>query len=77
MGLCKGKKESLWIRETCFSIDADISFQRFRKWTGAVAADSENDDFGTAYGIPDYAILTPKYSMTLNEEMTAYTALLR
>lgn len=43
---------------------------------GAVAADSGNDDFGTAYGIPaDYAILTPKYSMALNAEMTAYTAL--
>ena len=43
---------------------------------GAVAADAKNDDFGTAYGIPaDYAILTPKYSMTLNSEMTAYTAL--
>lgn len=43
---------------------------------GAVAADAKNNDFGTAYGIPaDYAILTPKYSMTLNSEMTAYTAL--
>lgn len=43
---------------------------------GAVAADSKNDDFGTAYGIPaDYAILSPKYSMALNSEMTAYTAL--
>lgn len=43
---------------------------------GAVAADSEADDFGTAYGIPaDYAFLVPKYSLSLGQEMTAYTAL--
>ncbi len=43
---------------------------------GAVAADSQADDFGTAYGIPaDYAVLVPKYSTSLGQEMTAYTAL--
>lgn len=43
---------------------------------GAVAADSRTNDFGTAYGIPaDYAILVPGYSMSLDQEMTAYTAL--
>lgn len=43
---------------------------------GAVAADLRTNDFGTAYGIPaDYAILVPKYSMSLDQEMTAYTAL--
>ena len=43
---------------------------------GAVSVDSKTDDFGTAYGIPaDYAILCPKYSLTLDKEMTAYTGL--
>lgn len=43
---------------------------------GAVAVDSRSGDFGTAYGIAaDYAILCPKYSLTLNKEMTAYTGL--
>lgn len=43
---------------------------------GAVAADSKTNDFGTAYGIPaDFAVLVPKYSMSLGREMTAYTAL--
>lgn len=43
---------------------------------GAVAVDSRTGDFGTAYGIPaDYAILCPKYSLTLDNAMTAYTGL--
>lgn len=43
---------------------------------GAVAVDSRTGDYGTAYGIPaDYAILCPKYSLTLDREMTAYTGL--
>lgn len=43
---------------------------------GAVSVDSRNGDFGTAYGIPaDYAILCPKYSLSLDSEMTAYTGL--
>ena len=43
---------------------------------GAVAADAGTNDFGTAYGIAaDYAILVPKYSLSLSREMTAYTAL--
>lgn len=43
---------------------------------GAVSADSRTGEFGTAYGIPaDTAILVPKYSMSLDAEMTAYTAL--
>lgn len=43
---------------------------------GAVSSDSRNGDFGTAYGIPaEYAIICPKYSLTLNPEMTAYTGL--
>lgn len=43
---------------------------------GAVSADSRINDFGTAYGIPaDTAILTPKYSMSFDKEMTAYTGL--
>ncbi len=43
---------------------------------GAVSVDSRNGDFGTAYGIPaDYAILCPKYSLSLDAEMTAYTGL--
>lgn len=43
---------------------------------GAVSVDSRTGDFGTAYGIAaDYAILCPKYSLTLDEKMTTYTGL--
>lgn len=43
---------------------------------GAVAVDSRTGDFGTAYGIAaDYAILCPKFSLTLGPEMTTYTGL--
>lgn len=43
---------------------------------GAVAVDSRTGDYGTAYGIAaDYAILCPKYSLTLDREMTTYTGL--
>lgn len=43
---------------------------------GAVAVDSRTGDFGTAYGVAaDYAILCPKYSLTLDREMTTYTGL--
>lgn len=43
---------------------------------GAVAADSRIGEFGTAYGIAaDEAILVPKYSLSLDAEMTAYTGL--
>lgn len=43
---------------------------------GAVSADKRTNDFGTAYGIAaDTAILVPKYSMSLDPEMTAYTGL--
>lgn len=43
---------------------------------GAVSADERTGDFGTAFGIPaDAAILVPKYSLSLDAEMTAYTGL--
>lgn len=43
---------------------------------GAVAVDSRSGDYGTAYGIAaDYAVLCPKYSLTLDRQMTAYTGL--
>lgn len=43
---------------------------------GAVSVDSRTGYFGTAYGIPaDYAILCPKYSLSLDKSMTAYTGL--
>lgn len=43
---------------------------------GAVASDERTGDYGTAYGIPaDTAILVPKYSLSLNAEMTSYTGL--
>ncbi len=43
---------------------------------GAVAEDTDTGRFGTAYGITaDLALLTPKYSLSLNAEMTAYSAL--
>lgn len=43
---------------------------------GAVSSDERVNDFGTAFGIPaDAAILVPKYSLSLNAEMTAYTGL--
>ncbi|MDE6607792.1 MAG: iron-containing alcohol dehydrogenase, partial [Lachnospiraceae bacterium] len=43
---------------------------------GAVSSDERTNDFGTAFGIPaDTAILVPRYSLSLNAEMTAYTGL--
>lgn len=43
---------------------------------GAVTSDERINDYGTAYGIPaDVAILVPKYSLSLNAEMTRYTGL--
>ena len=43
---------------------------------GAVSVDSKTGDFGTAYGIAaDYAILCPRYSLTLDREMTTYSGL--
>lgn len=43
---------------------------------GAVAADTTSSDFGTAYGIAaDVALLVPKYALSLNAQMTAYTGL--
>lgn len=43
---------------------------------GAVAVDSRTGDFGTAYGIPaKVALLTPRYSMSLDAQMTAYAGL--
>lgn len=43
---------------------------------GAVTSDARTGDYGTAYGIPaDAAILVPKYSLSLNREMTMYTGL--
>lgn len=41
---------------------------------GAVAVDSANNDFGTAFGIPaDYAVLVPKYSLSFGRELSDYT----
>lgn len=43
---------------------------------GAVAVDLCTGECGTAYGIAaDYALLCPRYSLTLDSEMTAYTGL--
>ena len=43
---------------------------------GAVWADARTQDFGTAYGIAaDIAILSPKYSIHLGAELTAYAGL--
>lgn len=43
---------------------------------GAVSSDKRIKDYGTAFGIPaDVALLVPKYSLSLNAEMTAYTGL--
>lgn len=44
---------------------------------GAVSSDARTNDFGTAYGIAaDTALLVPKYSLSLDAEMTAYTGLI-
>lgn len=41
---------------------------------GAVAVDSANNDFGTAFGISaDYAVLVPKYSLSFGRELSDYT----
>ena len=72
----KGKKNPYGLEKLPLVLMPTYPSSGSENGLGAVAADSKNDDFGTAYGIPaDYAILTPKYSMTLNSEMTAYTAL--
>lgn len=43
---------------------------------GAVSSDARTNDFGTAYGIAaDIALLVPKYSLSLDAEMTTYTGL--
>lgn len=43
---------------------------------GAVAVDSRTGDCGMAYGIAaDHAILCPRYSLTLDKTLTAYTGL--
>lgn len=42
--------------------------------TGATAVDSRTNDYGVAIGISaDYAILVPKYTVSLNPELTAYS----
>lgn len=41
-----------------------------------MAADTAVGDFGTAFGIAaDVAVLVPKYSLSLDTQMTAYTGL--
>ena len=43
---------------------------------GAVSVNRQTGECGTAYGISaDYAILCPKYSLSLSKEMTAYSGL--
>lgn len=43
---------------------------------GAVIEDSNTGECGIAYGIvADVAVLVPKYSLSLSEEMRAYTGL--
>lgn len=72
----KGKKDPYQLEKLPLVLIPTYPSSGSEYGLGAVAADSRTSDFGTAYGIPaDYAILVPKYSMSLDQEMTAYTAL--
>lgn len=76
MGVCKGRKESVWTEKLPLILMPTYPSSGSEYGLGAVSADSRTGDFGTAFGIAaDTAILVPKYSKSLSTEMTAYTGL--
>lgn len=72
----KGKKEPYGLKRFSLILMPTYPSSGSEYGLGAVSVDSHTGDFGTAYGIAaDYAILVPKYSLSLGQEMTAYTGL--
>lgn len=72
----KGKKNPYGLKKLPLILMPTYPSSGSEYGLGAVSVDSKTDDFGTAYGIAaDYAILVPKYSLSLGQEMTAYTGL--
>lgn len=76
MGLCKRKKNPYGLERLPLILIPTYPSSGSEYGLGAVSADKRTSDFGTAYGIAaDTAILVPKYSLSLDPEMSAYTAL--
>lgn len=72
----KGKKNPYGLKKLPLILMPTYPSSGSEYGLGAVSVDSKAGDFGTAYGIAaDYAILAPKYSLSLGTEMTAYTGL--
>ena len=72
----KGKKDPYGLKKLPLLLLPTYPSSGSEYGLGAVSMDSKTGDFGTAYGIAaDYAILAPKYSLSLGQEMTAYTGL--
>ena len=72
----KGKKNPYGLKKLPLLLMPTYPSSGSEYGLGAVSVDSETNDFGTAYGIAaDYAVLVPKYSLSLGQEMTAYTGL--
>lgn len=72
----KGEKNPYGLQKLPLILMPTYSSSGSEYGLGAVAADSRSGDFGTDFGIlADVAILTPKYSLSLGTEMTAYTGL--
>ncbi len=72
----KGKKNPYGLKKLPLLLIPTYPSSGSEYGLGAVSVDSRTGDFGTAYGIAaDYAVLAPKYSLSLGQEMTAYTGL--
>lgn len=67
----KGKKNPYGLKKLPLLLMPTYPSSGFEYGLGAVSVDSKTGDFGTAYGIAaDYAVLAPKYSLSLGQEMT-------
>lgn len=72
----KGKKNPYGLKKLPLLLMPTYPSSGSEYGLGAVSVDSKMGDFGTAYGIAaDCAVLVPKYSLSLGQEMTAYTGL--
>lgn len=72
----KGKKNPYGLKKLPLLLMPTYPSSGSEYGLGAVSVDSGTGDFGTAYGIAaDCAVLVPKYSLSLGQEMTAYTGL--
>lgn len=72
----KGKKNPYGLKKLPLILIPTYPSSGSEYGLGAVSVDSGTGDFGTAYGIAaNHAVLVPKYSLSLGQEMTAYTGL--